>query len=70
MIRTCMHILLGLETLKPTENFSKYTFMAAYIIMYQKFSSLVMDEKFRVCFFHLLKIFKVIVIKVVSQRDT
>lgn len=40
MIKTCMYNLLSLEASKLIENFSKYTFMAAYTITYQKFSSL------------------------------
>ena len=46
MIKTCMYNLS--KALKLKEKFSKYIFMAAYIIMYQKFSSLDMDEKFKV----------------------
>lgn len=45
-----------------------YTFMTAYIITYQKFSSLDVDEKSKVPgFSHLLKVFKVRVIKVLSH---
>lgn len=51
MIKTCMYNLS--KVLKLIEKFSKYIFMAAYIIMYQKFSSLDVDEKFKVPVFSI-----------------
>ena len=64
-----MYTLLGLKALKLIETFCIYTFMTAYVITWQKFSSLDVDEKCKVPgFSHSLKVFKARVIKVVNSK--
>ena len=49
-INTCMQNLLGLKALKAKRKCFQYTFMAAYTILYHKFSSLdvqLFDEVFK-----------------------